>query len=387
MTAPLNTVRRSLFLISMPMVFISFALPLRAEDLGASGFQIGLLFSIFTASLFVLRPLVGIGVDRFGRRPFFLLALFLYAVTNGVYAFSTTLESLFFARLLHGFGFAFLSITTDTITADLTESDGRAAAMGGNIASQTRGGMVGATIGFGLVGAIPLHAWLFSFATFAATSVLALLFAFQAIPETGSKSAREGRHPRFRLTPELMRLLVVVLLIAFSGALIQPYIFIYLRDRFGLELWALAVAFVPLGIAQALLPVWLGRATGAIARSTAMVIGLLAGACLYAVVPLMPTIYLTVAIMTGAAAGGVLAELTKTAWIADISHAEMMGRTYGTAALVAGTGATLGPLIGGLIYDGIGKDYIFYGNATILLIAAAFILLFLRPAHAKAGAN
>lgn len=57
----LNLLRRSLFLISMPMVFITFALPLRAEDIGATGFEIGILYSIFAASLIVLRPLVGAG--------------------------------------------------------------------------------------------------------------------------------------------------------------------------------------------------------------------------------------------------------------------------------------------------------------------------------------
>ncbi len=180
----LSLVRRCLFLISAPVVFINFALPLRAEDLGASAFQIGILYALFTASVFVIRPIVGFGLDHIGRRPFFIAATLFYLGANLLYTLSETVTALYIARLCQGLSFAFLAITTETITSDLTEPDGRGAAMGGNIASQTRGGMVGGFIGFGLVGALPLQAWVFSFATFSVTASLAVVFAFAFIPET-----------------------------------------------------------------------------------------------------------------------------------------------------------------------------------------------------------
>jgi len=58
----LRAIRRSLFWIATPAEFISIALPLRAEDLGASAFEIGVLYAIFTASLFLVRPIVGVGL-------------------------------------------------------------------------------------------------------------------------------------------------------------------------------------------------------------------------------------------------------------------------------------------------------------------------------------
>ena len=141
-TKALRSLRRSLFLVSTPMVFILFALPLRAEDLGASAFEIGILYSLFTMSVFFVRPLTGIGLDAFGRRPFFIAAMVFYLAANIFYALSSTVTDLFFARLLQGVGFAVLAITTDTITSDIAAANARSAAMGGNIASQTRGGMI-----------------------------------------------------------------------------------------------------------------------------------------------------------------------------------------------------------------------------------------------------
>ena len=376
MTNPLSAVRRSLFLISMPMVFISFALPLRAEDLGASSFEVGVLFSLFTASLFVLRPFVGFGLDRFGRRPFFLAALVLYLFANALYAFSDALDSLYIARLLQGIGFAFLSITTDTITADLTQIDERPSAMGANIASQARGGMVGAAVGFTLVGAIPLHAWYGSFASFTAVSLLAVVFAFRAIPETLEDHDHVPMGFRLSFPGELNRLLVPIFLMAFAASLIQPFTMIFLRDRFEVELIALASAFLPVGLVYAILPSWLGKLTQNWRRARAMGAGLAFAGGLYLAVPHVEAFVLIIALFIGGAVGSVLAELTRNAWIGDISGGKATGQAYGITALAAGIGSTLGPLAGGAIYDGWGQDYLFYTNGLILLATTGLTLFF-----------
>ena len=139
--------------------------------------------------------------------------------------------TLFIARLCHGVGFAFLAITAETITADLTQRDGRSAAMGGNIASQTRGGMVGGFVGFGLVGALPLHAWGYSFAFFSMTAAAAIVFAYAYIPET-RKLKQHVTAERFQMPKGFAAVLGVVFFAAFAGAVMQPYYLIYLRERF-----------------------------------------------------------------------------------------------------------------------------------------------------------
>jgi len=358
------------------MVFIAFALPLRAEDLGATGFQIGVLFSLFTGSVFVLRPLVGFGLDRFGRRPFFLAALIFYFGANVAYALSGSIETLYAARLIQGVGFATLSITAATITADLTQRDSRAEAMGGNIASQARGGMAGAFIGFGLVGAIPLHAWVYSFSTYTIVALLAVLFAFRAIPETGIGEGRERERRRFEFPAKHYRLLVIVFLAAFAGGVIDPYYLIYLRERFDLELYWLAVAFLPVGLSTAILPPLLGRITRSQRRAIIVSTGLLFAGGLYASVPHISSLVWIIVAFTGASIGRVLIELTKDAWIGDISGPHAAGRTFGLAALAAGLGATLGPLAGGLVYDELGRAYIFYMAAAIMTAAIYLALTF-----------
>lgn len=354
----------------MPMVFILFGLPLRAEDLGASGFEIGILFSIFTVALLVLRPLVGIGLDRIGRRPFFIAAMIFYLFANSLYAIGDTINGLYFARAFHGIGFALLAITAETITADLTEQKNRAEAMGGNIASQSRGGMIGAFMGFTLVGFLPIYAWQYSFIFYAAVALFAVVFSVRNISETLVHNTTKNPKTKFRFPRKYYSLLAVIFLAAFAGAVILPYYLIYLRGRLELELHALAAVFLPMGIAYAVLPGMIGKLAGRFNRGLVVSVGLIIATVLYASVPHINSFIWLIGAFTGAAIGSVLVDLTKNAWLGDIADTETAGRTFGIAALAAGIGATLGPLAGGYVFDNIGKEYIFYLGASVFFIAA-----------------
>ena len=368
--------RRCLLMVSLPMVFISFALPLRAKELGASGFEIGLLYSVFTVMLLVVRPLVGIGLDRFGRRPFLLAAIGVYALTNVLFVLSDqlALNALYAARLLQGTGMAFLLITADTITADLTEPDNRSAAMGGNIEQQGRGGMIGATIGFSLVGAVPLLAWTWSFTIFAVVTALALIFAWR-LPETLATSGDAMHRTSFAIPTRLRRLLLVVFLVAFAANLIAPLYLVYLQDRFGFGIQILAAAFLPVGLVYALIPARLGRWTGKWPRARVMAVALLAAGAIYALVPLGPNMILVVGCFVGAAVATIAVDLTRNAWVGDMVASKFAGRAFGVTEFAAAVGATAGPLAGGLIYDHWAPAAIFRAGAVVFVVAGLLTLL------------
>jgi MFS family permease len=63
----------------------------------------------------------------------------------------------------------------------------------------------------------------------------------------------------------------------------------------------------------------------------------------------------------------------------------MRGTGYGLYTFAAGLGTTVGPLIGGLVYDGIGQAVPFYVNGIVLLVGAALALLLLRPDSVEAA--
>ena len=376
--AGLSVVRRSLMLVAFPMVFVTFGLPLRAQDLGAGGFEIGVLFSLFTVALLVLRPAVGWGVDRYGRRVFFIAALACYVLTNTLYALAEGLWPLYLARFVHGVALAGMLIATDTITADLTTTETRTEAMGANMANQGRGGMIGATFAFTLVGVIPLHAWQMSFATFALVAIAACGYAAAKLPETFKPDASAAGAAEFNMPPVLVRLMVVVFIAALGTSFVQPLYLIYLQARFDLDMRVLAGAFLPLGIVYAVLPGYLGRLAQRLGRARSMTIGWIGTGVLYFSIPHLPTLILIITLFTLSAVGGIMADVSRNALVGDQAGPEGSGRAFGRIEFASGFGAAIGPLGGGLVYDLLGQELVFMVTGVLVLLAALLVPLYLR---------
>ena len=125
-SAVLGTLRRAIFLISLPFGILSFVLPIYGKEIGADAVQIGLFFSVFSLMTVLLRPVVGAGLDLYGRRPFLLAGLVGYAVTMFGFAFSNQVWVIVVARMLQGAASAFLWLSASAITAAVAQDDHRA---------------------------------------------------------------------------------------------------------------------------------------------------------------------------------------------------------------------------------------------------------------------
>ncbi len=383
-----KVLHRPLFCVSFPLFFISFALPVYAKSMGASALEIGGLFSVFTVSLLVIRPLVGVGLDRFGRRIFLISALIIYGFANIAFSFTTELPGLYLARFTQGLGASFLLITIDTITADLTTPDNRTAAMGRNLEKQTRGAMIGTFMGFTLIGALPIAvAWKYSFIGYAVLAFVGAWFSANQVPETRARDVEVMRGKPWRgvkLKPQLIRLMLVVFAAGFASALIQPIYLIYLQDKFTVDMGRLAAAFFPAAIVYMVLPSRLGTLSDRFGRSRVMALGMLATGLMYASFPVLPNMIWLVILYTLSAVGSVMADLAKTAMVGDIAGEEERGRIFGVYQLTAGIGASVGPLVGGWVYDHLGNHLPFYMNGALLILSALWAARYLGS-DAEAG--
>ncbi len=372
----MGTLRQILFLVSAPLFFINFAIPVQAKQLGASAVEIGALFSLFTVSLLILRPLVGIALDRYGRKPFVVLALAVYGIANLLFAFATDVNAMYVARILQGVGASLLLISVDTITADLMPKDLRMVAMGRNMETQTRSSILGAIIGFSLLGAMPLVAWKYSFGIFAILAIAGLFVAYFRLPETMSQVHKAGDAAPV-ITPGLRRLLLVVFLAGFSSALIAPIYLIYLQDKFQLPLHMLAWAFLPGGIIFAVLPSRLGRLGARFGNVRMLSAGLMLPGLLYLLLPHLELFVGVVVVYTFATLGWALFEPARKTLTAAYGGLATRGRVFGIAELYSGIGASLGPLVGGYLYDNAGEAAAFYLNGGLLIVTSLVALILL----------
>lgn len=119
LTTPLGTVVLEGFASRLAFGIVAFALPLYANHLGMSLAAIGLLMSTNLAVAVVLKPLMGIVVDRFGVRRAYVLAVALRSVTVLLLIVAVAPWHLFAARSLHGVAIALRDPAATSVLAGL----------------------------------------------------------------------------------------------------------------------------------------------------------------------------------------------------------------------------------------------------------------------------
>ena len=393
-TNTLHTLRQAIFMISLPFGILSFVLPIYGKEIGADAVQIGLFFSAFSLMTVLLRPIVGAGLDRYGRRPFFLVGLAGYGATMFAFAFSNQVLVILVARTFQGIASAFLWLAARAITADVAGADERGRAFGGVDQSSMQGALLGTFIGFSVL--MPLgigNGWRPLFIGYGVVSLIAALLAWRRLPETNPvivQTTRQtirhtARRPIVWSRPWILLLLVTAITGA-SWAMVSPILMIFLQEKLAVGITDLATAYLPAALVWALLPTRLGKLADRFGRKPLMVVGMAVAAGSSFLIP-------GLASLTGLAALWALQALcyaagdpAEQALVADLTGGDQRGRAYGLYTLAAGLGATVGPLVGGWLYEALGPQAPFYANGIILALCTLLLGALLQvPARTGDG--
>lgn len=355
-------------------------LPYVPEKYGASEIQTGLLMASYSIAQFVFAPLWGRLSDKIGRRPIMIVSLLGSVIGYVIFAFATSLTTLFLSRILAGCCAANIS-TAHAIVADILPKDQRTKGMG----------MVGAAIGLGFVIGPALagmlvgenHNYTFTFLVAALLSAIDLLLVIFLLPETNTiQDSSHFEERRFSIkkletalqVPFIPSLLSVSLLyfIAFA-AMESTFAF------FGMALFDLNErqnSYILFGVGMVLVIV-----QGGIVRIVSKkfgdhnviffgIAGVLVGLILMSTAQSL-WLWIVYTMILAAASGFVIPSLTSL--ISQLSSQDVQGGILGLNQSMASLGRIMGPIIGPTIFQLVGPRSPFLASAGLVLLALAII--------------
>ncbi|MGG1663603.1 MFS transporter [Brevibacillus sp. NRS-1366] len=362
------------FLTMLGFGIIIPILPFFAEQLGASSFQIGVLFASYNIMQLVFAPIWGTLSDRIGRKPLVAFGLFGFSITFILFGLAGSYTEMLVYRILGGIVSAAALPTVTAMVADLLPSNERAKGMG----------IIGAGIGLSFVFGPVIGGLLsgYGFAVpFYASGIVALLTFFVilfALPESLPKEKRTGHkreaqgNPLVSLFGSLSLLYGILFIVSFAFSGLETTFALYINDLYGFTSKDLGYMFLVMGIIAAIVQ---GGLIGKMVKRMGEAVVLTLGMILYGIgffaIPLSGNFWVLALILSLFGAGQGMIRATATAMITQRTS-QGQGVTSGAISSMDSLGRILGPLAGGAVYQFTHSGPFLLGGVLMVLILLWF---------------
>ncbi len=369
------------------------------ERLGASVKLVGVVIATVALVETFLKTAWGGVADRLGRKPVMVFGCFLAAAAPLMMSVLRTPALFVPLRFVDGTGSAALWPSAAASIAETTTPDRRATGMA--VLNMAFLGAIAAGPSLGLFVVGFTHNFHAGF--FLASGLLALggLMAMILLP-----SGRPSHHPdgtlidyhptvqpahleaivsSFRTSPVLFWLYLIAFVQMFGIGMLVPIAAIYAKRVVGLDEHEIGILFLVVVIAVALATVPAGRAADRVGKSHLITTGMVLGALGMWLIPFGGQLWLL--LVAGVLLGSSYA-LMAPAWLALVTEMAPPGRlglAVGASETVQGLGLVLGPLLGGLLWDGIGPQAPFVACAVALTLGAVIGTVVLRRGAGMEG--
>jgi DHA1 family tetracycline resistance protein-like MFS transporter len=349
-------------------------LPYIAEKYLASPFQIGMLTATYSFFQLIASPILGRLSDRYGRKKLLIISQLGSAVGYLILGLAGNLPLLFLSRIIDGATGGNISIAQAYI-ADVTTKENRARGMG----------MIGAAFGLGFIFGPAIGGFLSRFsysapAYFAtAISLLTVLTTIFFLKETvNEKQAKVS--PKTRLNFEEFRnilsiypigiLILIFFVVNLASSIQQGNFALWTQKTFNYGPTQNGWLFAYIGIIAVLVQLkFLPFLTKKFNEKNILYISLVFLFLGLVLIPLIPTpIFLYVSLFFLPFGMG-LSNPTIQALASENVPKEEYGGTLGFLQSAGSLGRIIGPIVGGIIFQSLGKDNAFYfAGFTVLII-------------------
>lgn len=261
--------------------FVSFLIPIVAyETMGAGGPEMGLLFSLQLVGNMVAVPISGYLSNQKSIRGRLIFFGSLGRAVSYIMVYCAILLKMYWLMVVGamclGFGAGFFWTPMEAVIADAIPFKNRAEAYGFALRQDGIGSLVGSIFAFSLWGLaikhhLPIWLSLLSFPLFAVANVLAgfrgkrlFLFVPQNTPQEFRFSAKTitGIRP-LKMATKLQQCLMLLLGLCFAeslvGALVAPFLQVYLLKHITTDKFMLSILYMPGAIVAMIVSTELGK--------------------------------------------------------------------------------------------------------------------------------
>jgi MFS transporter, DHA1 family, multidrug resistance protein len=367
----------SVFIATIGVGIITPMLPIYIENLGASGFTIGVIYSIFFVSMALVTPFVGRSSDKIGKKVYITWGFALSTIIALAYVWVTNPTQLILVRLLNGISIAMVLPIIMAYIGDLTPPGQEGSYMGVYSMSMFLGMAAGPVLG-GII--VDRFGMAYAFYALAGGMGIAFLITLLCLPSrvTSSPTAIAASPVKEILASGPLKGLFVfgfILAIAQSGLMVFLPLLANNQKLSMSQIGILASIFIfSAGIMQAPFG-WLAnrwnRGKLVISSTLLVGVGLIFLPFAHGFLPL-----LVLGTFLGMAAA--LGVPAANAMLVEHSRKIGIGVVSGSFNASNNMGNVIGPITAGIVMDAININYAFYLIAASFIIGAVLFYYFSR---------
>ncbi len=355
---------------------ISPLLPLYAENLGATGIWIGLIFAGFSISRAIVMPFIGRLSDRHGRKQLISIGLLSYAIISLGFIWANSVSQLTMVRLVQGIAAGMIIPIAQAYVGDIAPDGEEGKWMGYFNAALFTGFGLGPLIGGALTEHFGMNA---AFYAMSALNVVAFLIAILFLPEI--RERRMASQLSFR---EMGASSIIKGLFSFRmtnalgwGALLA-FLPIFAATSLSLSPFLIGTLLAVCILLMASLQVYFGKIADRFNRRVLVIIGGLVSLTFIALIPMTHSFWPLLGLCALAGFGGAISIPAASALMVEEGKKFGMGSTMAIFNVAMSIGLLIGSIGGGMIADWINMSSVFYFAAGMGLVGTSLFVWFTR---------
>ena len=368
----------SIFSSMLGVGIIAPLLPLYADELGASGIWLGLIFGGFSISRAIVMPIVGRLSDRRGRKLFISIGLLAFAIISLGYIWADSLSQLALIRFLHGIAAGMVVPIAQAYVGDLSPEGEEGKWMGYFNTAFFTGFASGPLIG----GVITEHLGMtVAFSTMGGLNLLAFLVAILFLPEIRLKKMATSPNLSFRemsTSGVVKGIFSYRLSFSLGRGAFATFLPIFAATYIGLSLSLIGVLLAVNMLLMSLPQLYSGVIADRFNRKALIVLGSFINLTFLALIPLTHNFWQLLGLCALGGVGGAVSMPAASALTVEEGRKFGMGSTIAIVTMAMSIGMAAGPLLSGVIADFVNIDSVFYFGAGIVLVGASLFCWFTR---------